>query len=84
MALFYVFDTEQEAEAAQQHIYDTLSPVDRNAKTGKVVNPGVTRRWAEPVQREDGKWLILVCPSVPLEVPVEEWVGPQDTDETVE
>jgi len=72
MALYLVFNTELEAQAANQTIFDAAIPLynlmgypsDTQGLIGKVkgvVNPfgGRTSAWDIPKQPLDGKWLIL-------------------------
>ena len=60
---FYVFETWALAEAAQDSIYQSYVSAgfeDVNAATGERVEPQITTRWAEPLQRLDGMWVIPV------------------------
>jgi hypothetical protein len=51
-----VFDTYEEAEAAQAYCY-----VNHIANHPDPAYVATTTRWAEPRQRVDGKWDIPVC-----------------------
>jgi len=72
MAIFLVFDTETEAQTANQTVFDTALPIyrlqgydaDAQGLIGKkngVVNPsgGRTTAWDIPRQRLDGKWIVV-------------------------
>lgn len=55
---YLVFDTEQEAELAQQSIFNLMEINEVNAGTGIAADPHITTRYAIPQQRVDGKWVI--------------------------
>ena len=58
--LYFVFDTEAEAIAAEAQIsiIGNAPVLGRNAATGKIeTEKGKTLRWAIPQQRLDGKWV---------------------------
>jgi len=72
MMIYYIFNTEQEALAAEQQIVDNVRQVEanvpdalsedglklrgRNAKTGEFTD-AYTTRWAVPQQILDGRWV---------------------------
>ena len=65
---YYVFDTQQEAEAAEAYISSVGGApiVGINAKTGMLaLGKQKTEHWATPQQRLDGKWIF---PKVPIEI----------------
>ena len=58
--LYYVFETEEIAEGAEQYISQLGGvPIPSiNAETGEIDTKAVmTERWATPKQRLDGKWV---------------------------
>ena len=56
---YRVFDTEQEALAAEKTISEEMGypKPGVNAKTGQVVSDSLTLRWATPQQVQDGRWV---------------------------
>lgn len=82
---YFVFDTEMEAETAQQQIVNnalaavkSFSPeavtdeglIGRNAKTGDLSPAStLTNRWADPRETIDGKWAIPVPTDEDLQSP---------------
>lgn len=61
----FVFDTEAEAEAAQDvilQVHRAAGNIDIDGQTDLPADPQITVRWAEPRQREDGKWIVPVPP----------------------
>jgi hypothetical protein len=71
MTEYHVFNTEQEAIAAELDIRSLggLPRVGVNAKTGQPQpNKQKTERWAVPQQRLDGKWIF---PCIPLSLCIE-------------
>jgi len=58
--LYYVFTTKKDAFNAESYIsmVGGAPIVGKNAKTGKPApDKCKTERWAEPIQRLDGKWV---------------------------
>lgn len=76
MTEYYVFDTEQEALAAESAICQIGgTPITgNNAKTGKAEpTKAKTVRWAIPQQRLDGKWVFQRVPQSILDtIPTEQ------------
>lgn len=74
---FYVFDDLESAIAAEAEISAMLGypSIPVNAANGQPVTGAVTERWAEPMQRADGKWVFPEAPVALPGFPLEEYDG---------